>query len=72
MKRVIGKQYSTRSDAAECGMIRVTAACKQFSHFSLGVSESHSLTYLKLKLDYSNLVFSVVSLFSLNWVIIII
>ena len=28
---------------------------KWFSHFSLGIFKSHSLTYLKLKLDASNI-----------------
>ena len=47
-------------------LIRVFTVCKQFSHFSLGISKSHSQMYLKLKLDSSNI--QCTSLFSLQWV----
>ena len=36
-------------------LIRVLTVCRWFSHFSLGISNSRSWTYLKLKLDSSNL-----------------
>ena len=32
-------------------LIRASTVCKTFRHFSHGISESHSLTYLKLKLS---------------------
>ena len=48
-KRVIGKQC--RSDAADQGL-----HCLQILQpFLLGISKSHSLMYLKLKLDSSNI-----------------
>ena len=47
-KRVFGKQCRTRR------LIRVFTVCTYFSHFSLGISKYHSLTYLKLKFDSSN------------------
>ena len=36
---------------------RVSTVCKLFNHFSVGLSKSHicSLTYLKLKLESSNI-----------------
>ena len=54
-KWVIDKQCRPRSDAAEWHLIRVSFVCKYFNYFSLGVSKSHSLTYLKLKLESSNI-----------------
>ena len=56
-KRVIGKQCRhrcCRHHRMWC-LIRVTTVCKQFSHFSLRISKWHSLTYLQLKLDSSNI-----------------
>ena len=41
----------------------------KFRHFSLGICKSHSRTYLKLKLDSSNIPGIVwESLFSIQWV----
>ena len=37
-------------------LIRVSTVCKHFSHFSLGISKSHSWTYLNLKVNSSNIV----------------
>ena len=54
-KRVINKQYRPRSEATMQHLIGVFTVCKYFSHFSLGISKSHSLAYLKLKLDSSNI-----------------
>ena len=58
-KIVIGKQCRPRSDTAERAstrhLIRVSTVCKYFSHFSLGICKSHCRTYLKLKLDSSNI-----------------
>ena len=36
-------------------LIRVSTVWKRFSPFSLGISKSHSQTYLKLKSDSSNI-----------------
>ena len=36
-------------------LIRVSTVCKYFNHFSLERSKSHSLTYLKSKLESSNI-----------------
>ena len=36
-------------------LIRVFTVCKQFNHFSLGISKSHNLTYLKSKLESSHM-----------------
>ena len=36
-------------------LIRVSTVCKQFNHFSLGIYKSLSRTYLKLKLNSSNI-----------------
>ena len=35
-------------------LIRVSTVCKWLCHFSLGISKSDNLTYLKLKFDSSN------------------
>ena len=65
-KRVIGKQCRPRSDAAERG---VWSGSPLFAN-SLGICRSHSRTYLKLKLDSSNIlcgrVYSVYN--GLKWV----
>ena len=39
-------------------LIRVSTVCKYFSHFSVGIFKSLCLTYLKLKFDSSNILFS--------------
>ena len=44
-------------------LIMLSTVCKHFSNNSLGISNSCSLTYLKLKFDSSE-----GSLFSLKWV----
>ena len=36
-------------------LFRVSTLCKWFSHFSPGICKSHDRTYLKLKLDSSNI-----------------
>ena len=36
-------------------LIRDSTVCKWFAHFLLGMSKSHGQTYLKLKLDSSNI-----------------
>ena len=62
-KRVIGKQCRPRSNAIERGVW----SGSPLSVFSLEISKSHSLMYLKLKLDSSNIYYGG-SLFSLQWV----
>ena len=55
-KRVIWQKVQTQ---IRChGMQRVisnSAVCKYFSHFSLGISKSHSLPHLKLKSGLSKI-----------------
>ena len=55
-KRVVGKLCRPRSDAAEGG---IWSGFPLFANsstiFSLGISKSHSLTYLKSKLESSNI-----------------
>ena len=52
-KRAIGKQCRPRSDATECDQ---GLHCLQIVQpFSLRISKSHSLTYLKSKLESSNI-----------------
>ena len=43
-KRVIGKQCIPRSDAADAASVRLGSPVftKKFSHFSLGITESHT------------------------------
>ena len=36
-------------------LIRISTVCKQFNYFSHRISKSHSLTFLKLKLESSNI-----------------
>ena len=37
-------------------LMRVSTVCKKFNYFSLGISKSHSLTCLKLKLCFEYIV----------------
>ena len=53
-KRVNVEQCRQRSGAAECGIWSVFPMfANRFSHLSLGISKSYSLTHLKLKFDSS-------------------
>ena len=36
-------------------LMRISSVCKKFNHCSPGISKSHSLTYLKSKLESSNI-----------------
>ena len=55
-KRITGKHCRTRSDTAECGVWSGSPLfATSISHFSLGLCNSYSRTYLKLKLDSSNI-----------------
>ena len=54
-KRVTGKQCRPRSDAAECGVWSGSPLFANINHFSLGISTSYNLTYLKSKMDSSNI-----------------
>ena len=53
-KRVFGKQWRPRSDAAECGVWSGSPLFANSSTIFLRKSKSHSLTYLKSKLESSN------------------
>ena len=56
LKRVISKQCRPRSDAAECGVwSRSSLFANTSAILSPVISNSHSLTYLKLKLDSSSI-----------------
>ena len=55
-KRVIGKQCRPRSDAAERGILSGSPLFANSSNiFSLGISKSNSLTYLKIELESSSI-----------------